>query len=276
MSCSDPTYLPTFQRQLRRDDPNGKYNCSAYAAAMVADYDSCGETVTTGKRVRELSTEPIPDPSSPGMTLGQVDDVLRRHFRVDLDTRMRYPWAEFERRISAGQAAILSVGYEPIRRSRFRGSETFDKGHAIAVLPGFIVMDPLCDGRRKTIYDYHGEKYPLDLLRSAAAALPLGNGRVLGDGFVYAAFSRDNRASHRAVVHPTPPVNKLAFWVYAVSGGVITGRQRAVTGGFSADCGAPRAYPWPGHSRRALVELTTGGRAGQYVAATFARETHHD
>lgn len=158
MSCSNPNYLPAFQRQLRRDDRDGKYNCAAYSAAMVADYDSCGETVTTGRRVRELSTEPIPDPDSPGMTLGQVDDVLRRHFRVDPDTRMRYPWAEFERRISAGQAAILSVGYRPIRGSRFRGSETFDKGHAIAVFPGFIVMDPLCDGRRKDIYGYHGEK----------------------------------------------------------------------------------------------------------------------
>lgn len=72
-------YRPKFQAQLVSSDPNGKFNCSAYTAAMAIDYATVGNTVITGKQVRAESNEPKPDPSSPGLNLPQITAVAKKH-----------------------------------------------------------------------------------------------------------------------------------------------------------------------------------------------------
>src|SRR5262245_58218945 len=100
-ACTDrPGYLPKFQPQNpdKSGDPFGWSNCTAYAGAMAGDFDTCGATVLTGERVRQLSSEPIPDTDSPGLNLRQIDEAMNR-YGIDLETRYRLPWDDFTRKI---------------------------------------------------------------------------------------------------------------------------------------------------------------------------------
>lgn len=273
MSHACPDHEPGFRGQLAAGGPYGKYDCTAWSAVFAIDYATCGRTITTGQRIRSLSDEPIPDPRSPGLNLGQVDEVALRHFGVSLDTRYAYPWAEFARRIAAGEGAILQGEYEVIADSGFDAGRGFRGGHAIFVPHGWAALDPLADGRAAGVYRYAREAYPQSLLRAFAARLVLrrdSEGRVtrrVGDGYVYASFTRDVVATWRAYL-PT-----VAFWVYAVTGGVVTGRT-AVTrgGGSSVPVGSPRLHRWPGHTSRSLVRVTKGIYEGRYVSSSYAKE----
>jgi hypothetical protein len=269
------TYLPTFQDQIPPHlsgvsaDPLGGNNCTCYSAAMAADYDTLGAVKTTGRRIRELTGDKIG-----GTNLAQVDTVLRDQFKVNLDTRYRLPWAEFDRRIRQGQGAILQGWYAPIRDSRFRGSETFGENHAIFVGPGYVVMDPLCDGRRPGIYRYHGEAYPPALLKEFAGQLLLAEKpeRRLGNGFVYASFTRDRKGTYAVTI----PAGSR-FRVYRVVGGKIVGRRFATThAGFTTRSTQAALYPWRTGTRPriSLVRLVGTSLNGQYVSSRFAHEVH--
>ncbi len=273
MAATCPGYNPKFQPQLVSTDPLGGVNCTCYSGAMACDDHSCGTKVPTGKRVRELTGD-----RSGGTNLAQVDDVLRTNYGVDLDTRYRYPWTEFAKRIEGGASAILQGGYSVIKATSFRGSETFSGNHAIFVPHGWAVMDPLCDGRRAGIYKFHGQPYPTDLIRRFAGHLNM-EGRsgyppkYLGDGLVYASFTRDNEpASYRAVM----AAGLLDWWrVVTVSGSLTAERyiRQVKTGGFAASCTPPRLYKWPGHSNVSLVKITSGSAAGRYLATYAPRLT---
>ncbi len=64
------------------------------------------------------------------------------------------------------------------------------------------------------------------------------------------------------------------FARYYVSGGRITTRTWHTTdAGFSGTCTAPRTLPWPGHPSVSVVQVTSGGRAGWWIASSFARLT---
>jgi hypothetical protein len=236
---------------------------------MAGQYDTCGAKYPTGRQVRFLTGDTVG-----GTTLLQVDAALRKGYGIDLDTRIgsaALTWPQFASYINAGRGAILQGGYAPINDSRFQGSETFRGNHAIAVMPGWIVMDPLADGRRPGIYKYHGEAYPESLLRQFASQLDLGNGTKAGYR-VWCSLTRDNATTWRAGIHPT--TGKFRFWVYTIRDGVITGRTVDATEGFSAACTPPRAYRWPGSSvvSKSLVQLTTGARAGRYIDSRYATE----
>lgn len=263
------SYLPDFEKQLD-GTPLGGSNCTCASGAMAADYHTLGRVKPSSSSVRTWTGD-----TSGGTNLAQVDYALRSRVNVDLDVRYRYPWADFIRRITAGEGAILQGWYAPIRATRFRGSETFGGNHAIFVPPGFGAMDPLADGRRAGIYEYHGEPYPLALLREFAGKLNVGSSTyaALGLGLVYAAFTRDNTADWRVSVRPTPPATRKAFFVYQLRSGVIVGRTTRYTGGFSASCTSPRLYRWPAQNRSdSLVQVTSGFLTGQFVPARLARE----
>lgn len=267
MSCSG--YLPQFQAQLD-GTLLGPKSCTCYAGAMAGNYDSCGAKHPTGHNVRVLTGDTVG-----GTSLQQVDDALRHGYGIDLDTRAGSAaliWDDFRDRIDAGRGAILQGGYGPVNDSRFQGSETFRGNHAVAVFPGWVVMDPLADGRRPGIYKYHGEAYPQSLLRSFASQLVVdpATGRKAGLR-VWCSLTRDNTVAWKATVHPKSGL----FFVYSVVNGVIVARKTVKTGGLSADCTPPRSYRWPSHVppvTKSLVKLLSGYRKGQYIDSAWAKE----
>ncbi len=264
------TYLPLYRGQLSSGDPYGGVNCTAWTASYAIDFATSGGLQPTGTTIRKLSNEPRPDPDSPGLNLAQVDRVGTTRFGVDTDVRYRYPWSEFVARINAGEGAHLQVWYGPIADSPFDGGRGFRSNHDLFVPPGWGVYDPLADGRAPGVYRFRGDKYPLTLLRTAAGKLNIGGEmyRALGAGLVYAGFvTQTPIAWHVSIRAGT-------YGVYTVVNGAITpgGARTATTGGFSANCTAPRLYPWAGHTSQSLVLLTSGSHKGQYVRSTWARK----
>ncbi len=181
--------------------------------------------------------------------------------------------------IDAGRSAILQGGYAPIADSRFDAGRGFRGNHSVLVMPGFIVEDPLADGRYGQAYKYKGEAYPQSLMRIFAGRLQLDPNvdKLLGDGLCYAAFTRDNE--------PNFHVNVRAgdYGVYRIGAdGYITpaGARTAHTGGFSATSTAPRLYRWRGHTSQSLVRVLSGSHGdaalgsgkGQYIRSTWAKE----
>jgi len=272
MTESCPGYQPAFGTGQLDGSTYAGFNCNCWSAARAADDDSCGKTKVASATVRTWTGD-----TSGGTNLAQVDWALRTHVGIDLDTRYKYPWSEFIRRVQGGASAILQGWYAPIRDSRFGASETFGGNHSMLVMPGLVVMDPLADGRRAGIYKYHGEAYPESLLRTFAARLNLAVPPAyspLGDGLVYAAFTRDNEPDYVVNVRPQAGTKGYPtyryFNVFTVSSGVITSSSVARTKGFSAKADAPRLYKWSGHSSQSLVRIASGYREGQYIRSAYA------
>ncbi len=258
------TVLPVFQPQ--NPTLNGFYlgwsSCTSYAFAMAANYDR-QYFVMNGQQLRRKTGD-----LSGGTTLAQNDWAAREGWGVDLDTNYRYPWANFASRINAGQAAVLQGWYGPIADSRFDAGRGFRGNHAVLVLPGWIVMDSLADGRYGDAYQYHGESYPQSLLKTFGGKLNVSTSeyRALGSGLVYASFTRDRVANYKA------SVRSGTYGVYSIGpDGQIASSRVATTGGFSATCTAPRLYLWPSHTAQSLVRLTSGSHSGQYIRSTWSR-----
>lgn len=250
---------PTFQAQNPAISgyPLGWLSCTCYAGAMAAAFDQGKSFVMSGGAVRTETGD-----REGGTTLAQVDQALYRGWGVNLNSVYRLPWADFAKQIDAGKGAILQGWYAPIADSRFDAGRGFRGNHAITVLPGWIGMDPLADGRASGVYKYHGEAYPQALLKSFAGKLNIGGAgyTALGAGLVYASLTRDKVAAYAV------SFTGGSFWVYRVSGGVITGRYaKRFSGPTSAPCGPPRLTPWSGHSSRSLVRMTKGALVGEYV-----------
>lgn len=260
-------------RQLGNGDPYGGYDCTAWTCAGAISHGTCGHTLTTGTWVRKHSNEPIPNPKSPGLNLVQVADVART-LGVYLDVRIgsrAVSEAELERRRLAGQGVIRQVGYGPIADSRYDAGGGFRGNHA-TLETLHATYDPLADGRRSGIWRFDGRVYPRALMAVASRKLVIGylNGSPLYPARPWAAFTIDVVPNYRASV----PAG--GFWVYDLdSQDRITGHTWHQTGGFSADCGAPRWHSWPGGpspTLRSLVRLATGSRAGLFIESKYARE----
>lgn len=261
---------PTFQAQ----DPMisgyiyGWDSCTAFAGAMAASFDRQVRLLCTGAQVRRNSSEPVPDPRSPGLNLAQIDASLRDGWNVDLDVHYRMPWADFERQINAGRGGILQGWYAPIADSQYDAGNGFRGNHAVFVPPGWGAMDPLASGKG-SLYQYAGAPYPLPMLREYAGRLnvaPSGYS-ALGLGLVYAAMTRDRAGTWVFTVGAT----KLGVFTIGPNG-VISHVRIATTGGFNALCTPPRTYVWPGHTPQRLVRLINGSHAGWYVRAQHAEE----
>jgi hypothetical protein len=255
---------PAFQAQ--NPAISGYYlgwsSCTAFASAMAASFDRQVSKLCTGGQVRQETGD-----TTGGLTLAQVDLALRVRWTVDLDTRYRLSWTDFAAKINAGRAAILQGGYGPIADSRFDAGRGFRGNHAIAVLPGWIGMDPLADGRYGETYAYKGEAYPQSLLKAFAGKLNVG-GTLLGSGLVYASFTHDRVSNVRYVFS----LGEADYTVFTISGTRIAGTRIAHTGGFTASCTQPQIYSWSGHTSQSLVRLTSGSHAGQWVRASHAKE----
>lgn len=193
MSC--PSYVVPFGSQLMQGGATGPSDCTAWAARVAIATSSCGKSVPSGRTIRLLSSEPVPDPRSPGLNLPQVAAVASR-YGVTLDVRIGWQavtWAEYEDRRKDGQPTILQVSYSPINHSKYDASPSFFGNHAIAETT-HATYDSLADGRRAGIWRFDGTVYPRALIQTAAAELNTGiPGHVThpNPGTVWAAFGPD-------------------------------------------------------------------------------------
>jgi hypothetical protein len=270
--CATYVADPSFQIGA---GSTGPYDCTAHSASDAIDHATCGAKDPGGRTIRLQSSEPIPDPRSPGLNLPQVADVARDHYGVYLDVHIgarKVAWTEYERRRLAGQGAIIQVDYGPIADSRFDAGRGFRGGHAMFETI-HATYDPLADGRAAGVFKApaSGVVYDRAVMKQAAAKLVTRRddlGRAIervGEGFVWAAFTRDVIPAYSVRV----PAGE--FWAYAVDGDDVKYRRRRTTGGFSAGCTPPRSYRWGGRTVT-LVQLTTGSRAGRFISANYAQE----
>jgi len=184
----------------------GWTNCTAFVAAMGAEFDR--GVRLTGTQVRQESSEPVPDPASPGLNLTQARAVLLRHgISIDVETPIDFDHLDDLR--LAGHAIGLQLGYRPIRRTGFSGSRDFDGGHIVLWLPSGEVYDPLDDGRM--VGTFRAAKAPVriptTLLREAAGSLLLNpkTGRTVGLGRAYAAIFPNRHPANGTPPAMTPP-----------------------------------------------------------------------
>ncbi len=129
------TYLPHVldYQQLPLGGPTGKYDCTAWMAAWLTDAHTSGATKITGRQVRLASNEPVPDPDSPGLNLGQVDTATRKLTggKVDLDTRIGIATDVAQRMVVGGCAEALlgfDVPARHVNRARLVLRETAPPG----------------------------------------------------------------------------------------------------------------------------------------------------
>ncbi len=187
----------------------GWSSCAAFVGSYAANYASCGVIHPTGAQVRNATSEPIPDPKSPGLTVTQVANALAK-LGVPVTTFARFSWGTVTELVTAGHYVSLCGGYSVIRPTRFTGDPNFYGNHQIGVPPGWEAQDPLTDGRRAGIYQYHHEPYPQTLLRQFAGAFRLTYTRPdgsrytvpIGDGWAQGFYT----AAHPTPIPVPPPV----------------------------------------------------------------------
>ena len=121
-------YRPKHQRQLA-EPISGRYDCTAYSAALAVDRHTIGGVVVRGRDIRLASTEPRPDPGSPGLNLAQATAAAFRLTRVNLTVK-RGPWATFVTRLRT-RGAILPGDYDQM--GEFSAQPSFRDLHAMFI-----------------------------------------------------------------------------------------------------------------------------------------------
>lgn len=125
-------YRPAGQKQLVASDPHGGVNCTAYVAATLADFATLGGVLVTGKQIRAWSNEPVPDPKSPGLNIGQVADVWRDELHMTLTNKTGGTWDDLVAAVKAHRGVLFSVWYETLPAS-YRAQSSPVGGHALGI-----------------------------------------------------------------------------------------------------------------------------------------------
>lgn len=255
------TYTPDPARyqQLIVGGPTGPVDCTAHGGAWVTDAHTKGAIKLSGRAIRLASSEPIPDPASPGLNVGQVDAAIYRltNGRVNLDTvdPRVMTRAALKARVVAGAWVNLAVKRAVLVDRGMGGSNGFRGAHDVTVHcnPGDstpVIGDPLVPYYIRSSWD---------AVLDAAQA-------VTASGLIFASFTRDLIPEYRVVMSGPD----RSFWRYFLDSGQANRRTVSRTDGFSAACTPPRYFP--GRYARRLVQLTTGSRKGWWIDARWAEE----
>lgn len=142
-------------------DPNWAVNCTAYCGAMLADDSTLGGLLgITGKLIRAKSSEPDPDPGSPGLNILQVRSVLTG-LRIPTQDMTGSPRGDVLEALEEGRRVLLQLTYGKLGAHRCQ-SGSF--GHAVVLVKiapdgDLWASDPLCN---------RAKKYPREVVFDAA------------------------------------------------------------------------------------------------------------
>jgi hypothetical protein len=154
-------YRPKFQAQINGFDIFGKYNCTAYSAAIAIDRATLGGTEVTGRDVRRASDEPIPSQSSPGLNLAQTQEVAegwhvslleRRGEFVDVVTALKngrgvMAQGDYDQ-MGAYSCQGTFLGDHCIELNNLNTSKVTIGGKVYLAGQAVLVYDPLCTKAR--------------------------------------------------------------------------------------------------------------------------------
>ena len=148
-------------------DPHWQVNCTAYTGAMLINDSVLGGLEgINGRLVRALSSEPTPDPASPGLNVIQIDAVCKR-LRVPFYDKTGESWTKLKNYVGREGASrcILAVYYD-VMQEKAPGlvcQRTGSFSHSILVINvnnGVVhASDPLCAVTKD---------YPEAVIRAAA------------------------------------------------------------------------------------------------------------
>lgn len=265
MTTNCPNLKPTHQAQLvyQWGGRYGGSNCTACSAGMVGQVHTCGALRFTGAQIRAATNEPIPDPKSPGLNLGQVDTALFKLSKgaIDLDTHYRYGFDSLVQRVTGGAPAIAQFRRKILIDAGFGGGNSFAGGHAGAIgFDGRLWMDDPLTGLIRPSWGVLERAMGLLVLDAA--------GNIAGIGKAYVSFGRDVARNYRIRFGPGP-----AVFEYSLRDGMIWSREairfRSTTG---APCRPPRMFlahpkgPLKGTASRRLAIVTDGFLKGSGFA----------
>lgn len=263
------TYVPDprHYQQLNNGDPYGGVDCTAWGAAFRVDAHTKGATKTTGTAVRRHTDEPVPDKSSPGLNLAQVDasvfDITNG--KVDFDTRVQLrslSRAEIKFRIVDGRFAGFSIlrGVLVDRGfvSGFRG------GHDVTMFTRENEPDqPIMFDSLKTSLT----RVSWDVVFDAAEAI--------AGGRIYAQFTRDLTPDYHMRI---PKGQTFRRFHLNDSGRIVRVSSHESSSDVWRPCSVPRyhasAAGKPTSWSRQLVQIHAPGhpRDGWWVSARWAQE----
>lgn len=128
-------------------DPFWMYNCTAYGLEMMLKDASLGAINITGQRIRAMSSEPQPDPASPGLNISQMVAVAAQ-FKVTYVNKRGHPWSELVASLDQGKRVQAAVDYGELGSYRCQGG---DFGHSVVLVKvkagdrtKIVASDPLC------------------------------------------------------------------------------------------------------------------------------------
>lgn len=99
-------YRPVHIQQKLRTPLGVLYGCTDTSTAMFADAVTLGGTRITEAGVRKMSSEPNPDPASPGLNLSQAQAVLSK-LRIVSSDKTGHTWGELVDYLHAERRIIL-------------------------------------------------------------------------------------------------------------------------------------------------------------------------
>ena len=152
-------------------DPHWRVNCTAYCAAMCINDSVLGGLYdVSGQRIRALSSEPSPDPASPGLSIKQVLSVAIKHYGAKMADRSGASWSEVMAALHNNARILLQIDYATLGSARCQANGDF--GHAVVLVRDsgtntILASDPLCSAPKN---------YSENALRAAATKFGNENG----------------------------------------------------------------------------------------------------
>lgn len=272
MSHECPTYIPPGATegasQIRNGGLTGPVDCMPWAASRAIADETCGRRVPTGRTIRLLSSEPVPDPRSPGLNLEQIRDVAWDNYGIWLVIRKNVSWSVVESLREEGRGYVLAASYAPVADTKFDAGRGFRGNHAF--YERTATYDPLADGRASGVWRYDGSLYYRETMKKAAGALDMGGGHRVGYGRAWIAVTKDLVPDFEVHV----PAGE--FWVYELgASGYIYDRHLEKTGGFGASCTPPHIHHVHSTARGkfpvdayTLTLVTSGSKSGKWISGS--------
>lgn len=107
-------YRPAHKRQRLRLADGTLYGCTDTVTAMFADAVTFGAIDVTESWVRRHSTEPTPDPDSPGLNIPQAREVLRADLHLTSFDGSGLRWPRLWELIGENRRMLAQVWYDEL------------------------------------------------------------------------------------------------------------------------------------------------------------------